>query len=180
MLNSTIIGCGATAEYCLKCVPTSYVCRIIESSDDELFDLFKRLRWGEGDEVACPVCGVVGKHYFKATRKQWQCKDCSHTFSVTSGTVFAFHKLPLRDCLLAVAWVADGTNPTRLNDMWGVQYKTGFVLVNKIREVVGKLTGFIDIARACAKTTPSPDWRGYWQRGKLQFGMACPVVVVKH
>jgi rubredoxin len=68
----------------------------MELSNDEAFELFREVRWGAGDEVACPTCGVIGKHYFQRTRKQWRCKDCGHTFSVTSGTIFAFHKLPLR------------------------------------------------------------------------------------
>ncbi|MHB0926260.1 MAG: transposase, partial [Gallionellaceae bacterium] len=72
-------------------------------TDDEAFALFREVRWGKGEEVACPACGVIGKHYFKATRKQWCCRDCKHTFSVTSGTIFAFHKLPLKVYLAAIA-----------------------------------------------------------------------------
>lgn len=48
------------------------------------------VRWGAGEEVACPSCGAIGKH-FQRTRKQWRCRDCNHTFSGTSGTIFAFH-----------------------------------------------------------------------------------------
>ena len=82
---------------------TLSVRRVIEMTNQEAFQVFKELRWGNSDEVACPVCGVVGKHYYQRTRKQWRCKGCSHTFSVTSGTIFAFHKLPLRVYLAAIA-----------------------------------------------------------------------------
>jgi hypothetical protein len=33
----------------------------------------------------------------------WRCKACRGDFSITSGTLFAWHKLPLRTYLLAVA-----------------------------------------------------------------------------
>ncbi|OYV72792.1 MAG: hypothetical protein B7Z72_03985, partial [Gemmatimonadetes bacterium 21-71-4] len=87
--------------------------------------------------TACPVCGTIGKHYFKPTRQQWQCKDCGHTFSVTSGTIFAFHKLPLRVYLAAIAIFTNavkGISALQLGRDLGVQYKTAFVLAHKIRE----------------------------------------------
>lgn len=110
---------------------------VFEMSNEEAFALFKEVRWGKGDEVACPVCGVIGKHYFKPTRKQWQCKDCKHTFSVTSGTIFAFHKLPLKVYLAAIAIFTNavkGISALQLSRDLGVQYKTAFVLAHKIRE----------------------------------------------
>lgn len=116
---------------------TLSVCKVMELSNNEAFEVFKELRWGAGDEVACPVCGTIGKHYFKPTRQQWQCKDCGHTFSVTSGTIFAFHKLPLRVYLAAIAIFTNavkGISALQLGRDLGVQYKTAFVLAHKIRE----------------------------------------------
>jgi transposase-like protein len=81
---------------------TLSVRKVMEITDDQAFQLFKEVRWGESGEVACPDCATVGKHYFISTRKQWRCKDCKHTFSVTSGTIFDFHKLPLRVYLSAL------------------------------------------------------------------------------
>jgi transposase-like protein len=116
---------------------TLSVRKVMELTDQQAFEAFKEVRWGDGDEVACPVCGTIGKHYFKVTRKQWQCKDCSHTFSVTSGTIFAFHKLPLRVYLAAIAIYTNavkGISALQLGRDLGVQYKTAFVLAHKIRE----------------------------------------------
>lgn len=90
--------------------------RLFDMSDAEAFDLFKELRWGEGEEVACPCCGSVAKHYFIATRRQWRCRDCKHTFSVTSGTIFAFHKLPLKTYLIAIGIFTNAAK-ARLADM---------------------------------------------------------------
>lgn len=116
---------------------TLSVRKVMELTDDQAFEAFKEVRWGAGDEVSCPVCGTIGKHYFKVTRKQWQCKDCRHTFSVTSGTIFAFHKLPIRVYLAAIAVYTNavkGISALQLGRDLGVQYKTAFVLAHKIRE----------------------------------------------
>lgn len=110
---------------------------VMEMSHQEAFEVFKALRWGDDENVACPCCGVVNSHYFQRTRKTWRCKDCGHTFSVTSGTIFAFHKLPLKVYLAAIAIYANavkGISALQLARDLGVQYKTAFVLVHKIRE----------------------------------------------
>lgn len=76
-------------------------------------------------------------HYFIRGRKQWRCKCCGHTFSVTSGTIFAFHKLPLKIYLAAIAIYSNavkGLSALQLGRDLGVQYKTAFVLAHKIRE----------------------------------------------
>ncbi|WP_218132391.1 IS1595 family transposase [Nitrosomonas sp. Nm33] len=109
----------------------------MELTDEQAFQMFKEVRWGSGDEVSCPSCGSCRKHYFIRTRKQWRCKDCAHTFSVTSGTIFAFHKLSLRNYLAAIAIYTNavkGLSALQMSRDLGVQYKTAFVLAHKIRE----------------------------------------------
>ena len=116
---------------------TLSVLKVMQMTDAEAFTVFKELRWGAGDEVSCPVCGVIGKHAFRRDRRQWKCKDCGHTFSVTSGTIFANHKLPLRTYLAAIAVYTNavkGISSLQLSRDLGVQYKTAFVLAHKIRE----------------------------------------------
>ena len=110
--------------------------RIFALNDDEAFELFKQSRWGHHDSI-CPDCGSVAKHYFIKTRRQWRCRDCNHTFSVTSGTVFALHKLPLKVYLAAIAIYCNavkGMSALQLSRDLDVQYKTAFVLAHKIRE----------------------------------------------
>jgi transposase-like protein len=116
---------------------TLSVLKVMQMSDAEAFAVFKELRWGAGEEVACPCCGVVGKHPFRKDRRQWKCADCGHTFSVTSGTIFANHKLPLKTYLAAIALYANaakGISALQLSRDLDVQYKTAFVLAHKIRE----------------------------------------------
>ncbi len=110
---------------------------VFELNDEEAFELFRELRWGKGEEVVCPGCGVVERHWFLPSRRQWRCKACGHTFSVTSGTIFAHHKLPLRVYLGAVAIytnAAKGLSALQMSRDLGVQYKSAFVLMHKLRE----------------------------------------------
>lgn len=105
--------------------------------DAAAFELFRELRWGKGEEVVCPECGVVERHWFLPSRRQWRCKACAHTFSVTSGTIFAHHKLPLRVYLGAVAIYTNavkGLSALQMCRDLGVQYKSAFVLMHKLRE----------------------------------------------
>ncbi len=116
---------------------TLSVRRVFEMNDEQAFNVFKKVRWGDSKAVTCPQCGVVHEHYFIATRKQWRCKDCKHTFSVTSGTIFAFHKLPLKMYLAAIAIYTNavkGISALQMGRDLDVQYKTAFVLTHKIRE----------------------------------------------
>lgn len=110
---------------------------IFRLSDDEAFDLFKQTRWADNNgEAVCPKCGGA-HHYFLKTRSQWRCKACNHTFSVTSGTLFAHHKMPLRIYLAAIALysnTAKGFSALQLSRDLNVQYKTAYVLMHKIRE----------------------------------------------
>lgn len=58
---------------------------------------------------------------------------------MTSGTLFAFHKLPIRDYLTAIALVCNevkGKAALALSRDLGVQHKTAWVLAHKIREAM--------------------------------------------
>jgi transposase-like protein len=116
---------------------TLSVVEVLAMSDDDAFTLFRRVRWGDGDEVVCPHCGMVHRHYFRPARKIWRCAGCQEDFSVTSGTIFAFHKLPLRLYLAAVILFANavkGISALQVGRDLGVSHKTAYVLLHKIRE----------------------------------------------
>ncbi|RXJ98460.1 DDE transposase [Arcobacter sp. CECT 8989] len=112
--------------------------KILMMSDMEAFELFKNVRWNATNgEPVCPCCGSVKKHYFLKTRMQFRCKECFHTFSVTSGTIFASHKKPLKIYLLAIALFTNAVksiSALQLSRDLDVQYKTAWVLSHKIRE----------------------------------------------
>lgn len=100
---------------------------------------FRKLRWADthGHPV-CPVCGST-RHYDLATRNVYKCKACSRQFSVTSGTLFSGHKLPMKTILMALAIfsnAAKGISALQLTRDLNVQYKTAFVLLHKFREAL--------------------------------------------
>lgn len=109
--------------------------KIARLSDAEAFDMLCTLLWGSKENVVCPKCGICHHAYFIPTRKQWRCKHCKHTFSVTSGTIFANHKLPIQAYLFAIFVNAvKGISACQLSRDLNVQYKTAFTLAHKIRE----------------------------------------------
>lgn len=112
--------------------------KIARMNDFQAIAAFRQVRWFEtkGNPV-CPCCGSGGKIYFIASRKQFKCKECASFFSVTSGTIFHGHKLPLQTILMAICIfvnAAKGISALQLSRDLDVQYKTGWVLLHKIRE----------------------------------------------
>jgi transposase-like protein len=114
--------------------------KVLRQSDEEAFATFKAIRWAKNDgEPFCPKCGCVAL-YTISTRKLWKCKACGAQFSVTSGTIFASRKLPIRDILAAIAIFVNGAkghSALQLSRDLDVQYKTAFVMSHKIREALG-------------------------------------------
>jgi len=110
---------------------------VFAMSDDQAFEAFREVRWGRDGAPECPACGVVEDHWFLPSRRQWRCRDCGHTFSVTSGTIFAHHKLPLQVYLGAAVIYTNavkGLSALQMSRDLNVQYKTAFVLMHKLRQ----------------------------------------------
>jgi transposase-like protein len=112
---------------------------VMRMSEEEARQAFCRIRWHErSGKPFCSRCGGVELYVCKAEQR-WKCKACSYRFSVTSGTIFASHKLPLRDLLAAIAVFVNGAkgySALQLSRDLDVQYKTAFVLSHKIREAL--------------------------------------------
>src|SRR5208282_3335119 len=114
--------------------------QVLRLSDEEAHAKFVAIRFAENDgKPFCPRCGAVNV-YAIPTRRTWQCKACKKQFSVTSGTIFASRKLPIRDYLAAIAIFCNevkGHAALHLSRDLDVQYKTAFVLAHKLREAIG-------------------------------------------
>jgi transposase-like protein len=112
---------------------------VARMSDEEAHATFQRIRWADnGGEPYCPRCGCLDAHKL-ATRPVWKCRGCAYQFSVTSGTIFADRKRPIRDYLLAIAIFANGAkghSALQLSRDLDCQYKTAFVLAHKLREAI--------------------------------------------
>src|SRR6202166_1858920 len=115
---------------------------VARMSDEEAEKVFIRLRWADNDGNAyCPHCGCPTVYMARRPNgaPRWRCKACRKDFSVTSGTLFAFHKMPLRSYLMAIAIFANevkGKSMLAMARDMGVQYKTSFVLAHKMREAM--------------------------------------------
>src|SRR5579862_8005442 len=116
--------------------------QVMRMSETDAEATFKRLRWPENNgEAVCPHCGCVTVYECRRPngKLRYRCKGCRGDFSLTSGTLFAFHKLPLRMYLAAVSIFCNevkGKNALAVSRDLGVQYKTAFVLTHKIREAM--------------------------------------------
>lgn len=128
--------------------------QITALTDEQARMMMAQMRWGSIDKQVCPSCAVIDKHHNIRTRKQWRCKHCSHTFSVTSGTPFADHKISCHKLLVALfAFIINhkGLAALALRHIIGGQYRTSFTLLHKIRETLmlnmptEQLSGVVEI-----------------------------------
>ena len=92
--------------------------------------------------------------YDLTTRRRFECAACHHQFSVTSGTIFASRKLSFVDLLGAICLFVNaskGLSAVQLSRDLDVQYKTAFVLMHKLREVMAaetrdmQLSGHVEV-----------------------------------
>lgn len=111
-------------------------------TDDQAETMFRRVRWTSTDgQPVCPHCG--GVEPYEARRKsgslRFRCRACAKDFTVTSGTLFASHKLPLRMYLAAIAIFCNevkGKSALAISRDLGVSYKACWILLHKLREAM--------------------------------------------
>lgn len=113
--------------------------KIYRAGEDAAYETFCQLRWPEtGGEAYCPRCGCAETYNIRK-RRQFQCKACKYRFSVTSGTIFASHKLCFMDLLAAIFLFvngAKGKSTVQLSREMDINYKSAFVLFHKMREAM--------------------------------------------
>lgn len=104
---------------------------------------FRRIRWaGTDGEPVCPSCDSPRPYDCRRPggAPRFRCRGCFRDFSVTSGTLFASFKLPLRIYLAAIVIFSNehrGKSMLAMSRDLGVSYKTAFVLCHKMREAMG-------------------------------------------
>jgi transposase-like protein len=116
--------------------------QVFRMSDAEIEATFRLVRWAATDgKPVCPECG--GLDAYEARRcngaLRYRCKQCKADFSITSGTLFASHKLSLRLYLAAIAAFCNevkGKSMLALSRELGLSYKAAFVLCHKMREAM--------------------------------------------
>jgi transposase-like protein len=123
---------------------TLSLAQVFRMTDAEAETAFRMVRWPETDgRPVCPICGSV--EAYEARRPngvlRYRCKGCKKDFTVTSGTLFASHKLPLRGYLAAIAVFCNevkGKSALALSRDLGLSYKSAFVLLHKLREAMAE------------------------------------------
>jgi transposase-like protein len=114
--------------------------KVMRMTDQAAETTFRNVRWTDGKAV-CSHCGCPTVYECRRPNGslRFRCKACRKDFSLTSGTLFAFHKLPLRASPAAIAMFVNevkGKSALALSRELGVQYKTAFVLAHKLREAM--------------------------------------------
>jgi transposase-like protein len=114
---------------------TLSLAQVFRMADTEAEAMFCKVRWPETDGAPiCPKCG--GLNAYECRRPsgslRFRCRACKGDFSITSGTLFASHKLPLRGYLAAITIFANevkGKSALAISRDLGLSYKTAFVLL---------------------------------------------------
>jgi len=122
---------------------TLTLAQVVRMSDVEAEKMFREVRWPEtnGQPICCH-CGGTDAYDCRRPNgaPRFRCRACKKDFSITSGTLFASHKLPLRSYLLAIAIFMNevkGKSMLALSRDLGTSYKCTFMLCHKMREAMG-------------------------------------------
>jgi transposase-like protein len=127
-----------------KAAKTLSLAQVFRMTDAEAEGTFRNIRWADTSGApVCPSCGSV--EAYEARRPngalRFRCKGCKKDFTITSGTLFASHKLPLRGYLAAIAVFCNevkGKSALALSRDLGLSYKSAFVLLHKLREAMAE------------------------------------------
>ncbi len=117
---------------------------VFRMTDTMAETMMKRIRWADNDgNPVCPHCGSIDAYDCRrpSGAPRFRCKDCGVDFSITSGTLFASHKMPLRSYLAAIAIFVNevkGKSMLAMSRDLGLSYKTAFVICHKLREAMAE------------------------------------------
>lgn len=118
--------------------------QVFRMTDEDAETMFRNVRWVETNGApVCPNCGSLDAYECRRPNGQlrFRCRACKKDFTVTSGTLFASHKLPLRSYLAAIAIFCNevkGKAALALSRDLRVSYKAAFVLAHKLREAMAE------------------------------------------
>jgi hypothetical protein len=132
-------------------------------------------RWPQG--FVCPSCGHTKACALKA-RRLLQCAACRHQCSLSSDTIFAGTKLPLRVWFLAMFLLTQAKNgllALELSRQLGISYNSTWLMKHKLmqvmkeREAAKPLAGLIQLddaytgaGAAVASGAVAPEARRPW------------------
>jgi transposase-like protein len=118
--------------------------QVFRMTDGEAETAFRNIRWHEtGGAPVCPSCGALDAYIARRPSGllRFRCKECVKDFTITSGTLFAAHKAPLRSYLAAIAVFMNevkGKNALALSRDLNMSHKACWVLLHKVREAMAE------------------------------------------
>ena len=127
-----------------KAAKSLSLAQVFRMTEGEAETAFRKIRWQDTQgEAVCPHCG--GLDPYSARRPsgllRFRCKACRKDFTITSGTLFAAHKAPLRQYLAVIAVAMNevkGKNALALSRDLGISHKACWVLLHKVREAMAE------------------------------------------
>ncbi len=125
---------------------TLSLAHVLRMTDMEVETTFRELRWAETNgEPVCPKCGSLDAYDCRRPERgnsaRFRCRNCKSDFTITGGTLFAWHKMPLRTYLFAIVIFCNevkGKSMLALSRDLGTSYKAAFVLAHKLREAMAE------------------------------------------
>jgi transposase-like protein len=123
-------------------------------SDREIIETLAEWRWKLKGMQVCPKCGMIANHKWRNPRSVWRCRGCEAEFSVTSGTPFANHRIPLRTILKGIVLFVNSAHSVSADKLMkdlGVSHKTAWLFRNRLRAALSatrpteKLGGIVQI-----------------------------------
>jgi transposase-like protein len=127
-----------------KAAKTLSLASVFRMTDEEAETTFMGVRWADTKgEPVCPKCGCLDVYRFRRDTGLlcFECSACRKEFSLTSGTLFASRKLPIKGYLAAIAIFCNevkGKSMLALSRDLGITYKAAFVLAHKLREAMAE------------------------------------------
>jgi transposase-like protein len=125
-----------------RAAKTLSLAQVFQLKDADAEMAFRRIRWADTNgEPVCSHCGSLDAYDCRRLKgaPRFRCRSCKKDFTITSGTLFASAKLPLRCYLAAIAIFCNevkGKSALALSRDLNVSYKCAFVLLHKLREAM--------------------------------------------
>jgi transposase-like protein len=127
-----------------KAARTLSLAQVFRMTEEEAEASFRKIRWHETDGApVCPDCGGLDSYTHRRPTGllRFRCKACGKNYSITSGTLFASHKAPLRAYLAAIAVFMNevkGKSALALSRDLGMSHKACWILLHKVREAMAE------------------------------------------
>jgi len=155
-------------------------------TDEQCRDALFQLRWPNGFQ--CPQCGATEFCKIRS-RKVFQCNNCHTQTSLTSQTILADTKLPLKTWFLGLYFVTqskDGISSLNLSRTLGISANAGLRLKHKLQQVMKErddsrpLDGLLLIDDAYWGGKKRDGKRGRGASGKMPFVAALSITPEGH